>query len=158
MSPFPHLELNKDGTSNFIQSGLPMPRWYRPELLLGPARAVPPAATHPSAPEYRAAYAVYIATLPPVAAPALPVPPNAAPVGVLMTPGPTRYIQQLTWTPGVTAMEPALPKRIVMMALPSSYLPGRYAGNVDPASAPVQAHPEQAVPNRVDGIVVKDDI
>ena len=30
--PYPHLELKTDGTSYFIRCGLPMPRWYRPEL------------------------------------------------------------------------------------------------------------------------------
>ena len=46
--PYPHLELNKDGTSYFIRCGLPTPRWYRPELLVGPARAVSPAMPSPA--------------------------------------------------------------------------------------------------------------
>ena len=51
MSRYPHLELNKDGTSHFIRCGLPMPRWYRPELLVGPARAVFPAMPGPAVPD-----------------------------------------------------------------------------------------------------------
>ena len=41
-----------------------MPRWYRPELLVGPARAAAPTVPNPAAPEYRTAYAVHSATLP----------------------------------------------------------------------------------------------
>ena len=58
-SPYPHLEVNKDGTSYLIRCGLPMPRWYRPQLLVGPARAAAPAVPNPAAPEYRKAYAVH---------------------------------------------------------------------------------------------------
>ena len=62
--PYSHLELNKDGTSYFIRCGLPMPRCYRPELLVGPARAAAPAIPNPAAPECRMAYAVHSAALP----------------------------------------------------------------------------------------------
>ena len=50
ISPYPHLELDKDGASYFIRCGLPMPRWYRPELLVGPARASAPVLSNPAPP------------------------------------------------------------------------------------------------------------
>ena len=95
MSPYPHLELNKNGTSYFIGCGIPMPRWYRPELLVGPARASS-AVQNPAAPEYRTAYAVHSAALPIAATPALPAPPGLTSRGVPTVPGPTRCIQLLT--------------------------------------------------------------
>ena len=79
--PYPQLELNKDGTSYFIRCGLPMPRWYRPELLVGPARAAAPAVPNPAAPEYLAAYAVHSAAVPRAATPALPAPADSTPAG-----------------------------------------------------------------------------
>ena len=95
-SPYPHLELNKDGTSYFIRCGLPMPRWHRPELLVGPARAAAPAIPNPAAPEYRTAYVVHSAPLLIDATPALPASPGPTPGGVPTAPGPTRCIQQLS--------------------------------------------------------------
>ena len=73
-SPYLHLELNQDGTSYILRCGLPISRWYRPELLVGPARATAPALQNPAAPEYRTAYAVHSAALPIAATPALPAP------------------------------------------------------------------------------------
>ena len=115
-SAYPHLELNKDGTSYFIRCGLLMPRWYRPELLVGPARAVPPAMPNPAVPEYRAAYAVRSAALPDAAAPALPAPPAATPTSVLTEAGPTRCIRQLTWAPGIFLTDPGSAERVIAAA------------------------------------------
>ena len=92
-SPYPHLELNKDGTSYFIRCGLPMPRWYRAELLVGPARAAAPAVPNPAAPEYRAAHAAHSAALLRAATPALPARSDPTPAGAPMAPGPTRCVQ-----------------------------------------------------------------
>ena len=90
-SAYPHLELNKDGTSYFIRCGLPMPRWYLSELLVKAARAAAPAEPNPEDPEYRAAYAVHSAALPCAATPALPAHSASAPTA----PGLTRCVQQL---------------------------------------------------------------
>ena len=116
-SPYPHLVLNKDGTGYFIRCGLPMPRWYRPETLVGPARAATPAVPNSAAPEYRTAYAVHSAALPVAATPALPAPPGPTSGGVPTAPRPTCRIQHLTWTPSVVVVEPGASDRIVAMAL-----------------------------------------
>ena len=94
-SPYSHLELNKNGTSYFIRCGLPMPRWYRPELPVGPEKAVPPAMPNPAVPAYRAAYAVRAAATPHPATPALPAPPVSTPTSVLKEAGPARCVRQL---------------------------------------------------------------
>ena len=93
-SPYPHVELNKDGTSYFIRCGLPRPRWYQPELPVGPARAAAPAAPISAAPDYRTAYAVHSAALPNGATSALPDPPDPTPVGAPTAPGAIHCIQQ----------------------------------------------------------------
>ena len=115
-SSYPHLELNKNGTSYFIRCGLPMPRWYRPELLVGPARAVTPAMSNPSVPEYRAAYAVRAAALPHTATPAVPAPPAPTPTSVPTEKALTRCVQHLTWSPGVFVMDPSSAERVIATA------------------------------------------
>ena len=116
-SPYPHLELNKDGTSYFIRCGFPMPRWYRPELLVGRAQAVSPATPSPAVPERRAAYAVRSAALRHAAAPALPAPPTTMPTSALTEAGPTRCVRQLTWPPGVFVMDPGSAERVLATTL-----------------------------------------
>lgn len=108
-------------------------------------------------PEYRVAYAIHSAALPLAATAALLAPSNDAPVGVLMMSGPTRCIQQLTWTPSVAVVEPVPPERIVMMALSLSYPAETSGGSADPAPAPLQVHPERSAPDRLDGASVKSD-
>ena len=115
--PYPLLELNKEGTSYFIRCGLPMPRWYRPELLVGSARAVSPAMPSPAVPEYRAAYAVRSAALPHAAAPASPAPPATSPTSTPTEAGPTRCVRPLTWTPGFFVMDPGSAKRALPRGL-----------------------------------------
>ena len=144
-SLYPHLELNKDGTSYFIRCGLPMPRWYRPELLVGPARATAPAVPNPAAPEYRAAYAVHSAALPCAATPALPAPPDPTPAVAPTAPGSTRCVQQLTWTPSIIVMELGASEGIVSMALHSATSAAR-DGHQTPGSQ--QSQPERAAPSR----------
>ena len=156
-SPYQHLELNKGGTSYFIRCGIPMPRWDRPELLVGPARAAAPAMPTPAAPEFRMAYAVHSAALPIVATPALPAPPAATLVGVPTTPEPTRCIQQLTWTPSIVVEEPGASERIVTMAL---HLPGPTAptfGDGDAAPGPQQPRPEQVAPSHLGSASTKGE-
>ena len=156
-SPYPHLELNKDGTSYFIRCGLPMPRWYRPELLVGLARAAAPAVPTPAAREYRTAYAVHSAALPIAAGPALPAPPHPIPAGVPKGTGPTRCIQQLTWTPSVVVVEPGASERIVAMAL---HTPGPAApaiGGGDSAPGPQQRLPEPVAPSHLGSASAKGD-
>ena len=116
-SPYPNLELNKDGTSYFIRFGLPMPRRYRPELPVGPAQAILPAMLNPAFPEYRAAYAVRAATLLHSATPALPSAPALTPTSILTEPRPTRCARQLTWTPSVFVMDPGSAERVSEAAL-----------------------------------------
>lgn len=156
MSPILHLDLNKDSTSCFIRCGLLIPRWYRPVLLLGPARAAPRAATQPSGPEYRAADAVHTPAVPTVAIPALPALPNAAPAEFLMAPCPTQGAQELNWTPGVAAVESGPSERIGMMALPLPYLPAPFTGSVILTPALFQSRPESAERNRTDSGPVKN--
>ena len=134
-----------------------MRSWYRPELLVRPARAAPPAAPHPAVPEYRTPYAVHPGALPFPATPALPAPPNPIPGGVPMAPELTRCIKQLTWTPSVAAVEPVTPERIVTMGLALTYPAASTAGNVDSAPVPLQPHPEQVASGRLDGASVKDE-
>ena len=76
------------------------------------------------------------------ATPALPDPPNSTPVGVPTAPGPTRCIQQLTWTPIVVVLEPGVSKRIVTMALPLLCPSAPTVRDVNRAPAPQQAHSE----------------
>ena len=94
-----------------------MPQWYRPELLVGPARAVPPQMPNSAATKYRAAYAVRAAALPSTVVPALPAPPAPIPTSILTGAGPTRSIRQLTWTPGVFVMDPGSAERVIATAL-----------------------------------------
>ena len=140
--PYPHLELNKDGTSYFIRCGLPMPRWYRPELLVGPARAAAPVVPNPAAREYRTAYAVHSEALPIAATPALPALPGPTSAGVPMAPGPTRCVQQLTWTPSVVVVEPGASARIVAMALHPLGPAAPAARDGGSAPGPQQPRPE----------------
>ena len=98
-----------------------------------------------AAPEYRAAYAVHSAALPRAATPALPAPPDPTPAGAPMAPGPTRCVQQLTWTPSVIVMEPRASERIMSMALHSATFAVR-DGYPTPGSQ--QPHPEPVVPSR----------
>ena len=147
--PYPHLELNKDGTSYFIRCGLPMPRWYRPELLARPARTAATAVQNSAAPEYRTAYAVHSATLPIAATPALPAPPDPTSGGVPTASGPIRCIRQLTWTPGVVVVEPLASERIVAMTLhpPDPATPASRDG--DSAPGPQQPLPEPVAPSHL---------
>ena len=157
MSPYPHLELNNDGTSYFTRCGLPMPRWYRPELLIGPAGAAAPTVPNPAAPEYRTAYAMHSEALPIAATPALPVPSNPIPVGVRTAPGPTRCIQQLAWTPSVVVVEPGASERIGTMAL---HPPGTAAptiGDGDSAPGPQQRRPEPVAPSHLGNASAKSE-
>ena len=112
-SPYPHLEVNKDGTSYLIGCSPPMPRCYGPELLVEPARAVPSSA----AAEYRAACTVHSAALCATATPAFPAAPGRTSGGVPTAPGPTPCIQQLRCTPRVVVVELAASHRIVAMPL-----------------------------------------
>ena len=116
-SPYPPLELSNGGMRYFIRCGLPMPRRYRPGLLVGPPRAVSPAMPSPAVPEYRAVYAVCSAALPHAAAPALPVPPATIPTSPSREAGPTRCVRQLTWTPGVFVMDPGSAGGVLATAL-----------------------------------------
>ena len=136
-SPYPHLELNKDGTSYFIRCGLPMPRWYRPQLVVGPARAALPAMPNQAVPEYRAAYPVRAATLPHPATPALPAPPTSTPTSVLTEAGPTRCVRQLMWTPGVFVMDPGSAERVIATALRPGCLRRRRSGCWASTDAPL---------------------
>ena len=122
-SPYSHLELNNDGMSYFIRCGLPMPPWYRPEVLVGPARAVSPAMPSPAVPEYRASYVVHSAALPHGVAPALPAPPVTVPTSTSTETNPTRCIRQLTWTPRVLVMDPGSAERVLSTALRSTAAP-----------------------------------
>ena len=119
-SPYPHLELNKDGTSYVSRCGLPMPRWCRPEFVVGPARAVSPAMPSPAVPEYRASSAVHSAALPDGAAPALPAPPATIPASTPKEAAPMRCVRQLTWIPGVFVMDPDSAERVLSTALRST--------------------------------------
>ena len=119
-----------------------MPRWYRPELPVGPARAAPATAPNPAAPDYWTAYAVRSVALPIAVTPALPAPPNPTPVDVSTALEPTRCIQQLTWTPSVVVVEPGAPERIATMALPLPCPSAPTVGDVHSAPVPQQARPE----------------
>ena len=156
-SPYPHLEVNKDGTSYFIRCGLPMPRWYRPELLVGPARVAAPAVQNRAAPEYRTAYAVHSAAIAIAATPALPAPPGPSSGGVPTEPGPTRCIQQLTWTLSVVVMEPGASERIVAMALRPPGPAVSASGDGDSAPGSQQPRPEQVVPSHLGSASTKGE-
>ena len=148
MSPYPHLELNKDGTSYFIRCGLQMPRWYRPELLVGPARASTPAVPNSAALEYRTAHAVHSAALPVAATPALPAPPGPTSGGVSTAPEPTRCIQHLTRSPSVVVVEPGASQRIVAMALQLPVPAARVGGDGDRVHGPQPPRPRSVAPTR----------
>ena len=154
---YPHLELNEDGTSYFVRYGLPRPRWYRPELLVGPARAATPAILNSGAPEYRTAYAVHSAALPVAATPALPAPPGPTSGGVPTVPGPTRCIQQLTRTPSVVVVEPGASDRIVPMALQPSVPAAPVGGAGDTVPGPQQPRPELVAPSHLGSASTKDE-
>ena len=146
-SPYPHLELSNKSTGYFIPCGFPVSRWYRPELLVGLARAVPPAMSSSATPGYRAACAVHAAALPHAASPALPAPPAATQTSALPEPGPTRCVRQLTWMPSVIVVEPDSAEQVITSAL-SPAAAGRSEGSQTPlpSSAPhvaaVPRHPE----------------
>ena len=156
-SPYPHLELNKDGTSYFIRCCLPMPRWYRPELLVGPARAAAPAVPNSAAPEYRAAYAVHSAALPVAASPVLPAPPGPTFDGVPTAPGSTRCIQQLTWTPSIIVVEPRASEQIVAMALHPPVPTAPVGGDGDTVPGPQQPRPESVAPIHLESASTKGE-
>ena len=120
-----------------------MPRSYRPELLVGPARAGTPGAPNPAVPEHGTACAAHSSPLPIAAAAVLPAPPNSTPSGVPTAPKPTRCIQQLTWTPSVVLMEPGASERIVTTAIHPRCPAASTTGDLNCASVPQQAHPEQ---------------
>ena len=136
-----------------------MPRWYRPELLLGPARAAAPAVPNPPAPEYRTAYAVHSAALPTACAAtrALPAPPDSISGGVPTAPGPTRCIQQLTWTPSVVVVEPGASERILAMALQRPVPAAAASRDSDSAPAPQQPRPEPVAPSHLGSASTKGE-
>ena len=156
-SPYPHLELNKDGTSYFIRCGHPMPRWYRPKLLVGPARAAAHAVPTPAAPEYRTTYAVHSAALPIAATPALQTLRGLASGWGPTARGPTRCIQQLTWTPSVVVVEPDASERIMAMALHPPGPAAPASGFGDSAPGPQQPRPESVASNHLGSASTKGE-
>ena len=145
-SPYPPLQLSKYGTSYFIRCGRPMPRWYRSELLVGPAHAAAPAVPNPAAPEHRAAYAVHSPALRAAATPALPAPRGPASGGVPTAAGPICSIQQLTCTPSVVVLEPGASERIVAMALHPPVPAAPANGDSESVPGPQEPRPEPVAP------------
>ena len=148
-SAYPQLEWNKDGASYFIRCGLPMPRWYPPELLLGPARAAAPAVPNPPAPEYRTAYAVHSAALPIAATAALPAPPDPTSGGIPTVSGPTRCIQELTWSLSVLVVDSDVSERIVAMGLHRACPPAPASGGREPAPGAQRPRPVPVAPSHL---------
>ena len=126
-----HRLMNCHGTRYFIRSGPPLPRWYRRELVVGPAGAAAPVIPNSAAPG--------------AATPALPAPPDPTPAAAPTAPGLTRRVDQLTWTPSVIVMEPGVSQLIVSIGLHSTTSAAR---NDNPTTGSQQSRPELAAPSR----------